>query len=501
MDAISAGAERELDRDERARERDRDEAAARALPQPRFWCSLSGRLLIFSAIVVLVAEVIVYIPSIARFRLEWLNARLQSAHVAVLTLEAAGFPVVEHDWQSEILESANIHAVSLRLDGVHEQVLGMFPASDQPMFENLDELRPAQAIWRAFRTFWMDGDEIQIAYGTPRSGDDLRVEFAVSIGDLKRDMFDYSARILGLSIFLSVLTGAVVFLLLNLYFVRPMRNLTSAMVSFQERPEDASRIIRPHARLDEIGQAEKVLEHMQHEIRAALRQKTRLEALGGAVAKINHDLRNVLASAQLVSDRMQMSEDPRVKQLTPKLVKSLDRAVTLCSHILRYGRAEEAPVARELARLAELLDELCAEYEDAAESKVVVRHEVEPDLEIYADRDQLYRILSNLIKNAVEALRGAAASDARIAGEVCVRAARRGGFVEIDIADNGPGLPERARANLFRPFKGGAKAGGAGLGLAIARELAQVHDGDVVLVKSDETGAMFRVTISHPLDL
>ena len=482
-------------------ERPRGRAARHdgALPQPRFWCSLSGRLLIFSVIIVLLAEIVIFIPSIARYRLEWLKMRLQSAHVAALTLEARGFPVVEYEWQTEILDSANIHALSLRRDGVHEQVLGMIPASaTPPIFENLDELRPMLAIWRAFRTFFAGDEEIQIAYGTPRTDDPLQVEFAVSAADLKRDMLDYSSRILGLSIFLSLLTGAVVYFVLNLHFVRPMRNLTAAMISFQEKPEDPNRVIAPHARLDEIGQAEQVLADMQHEIRAALRQKTRLAALGAAVAKINHDLRNILASAQLVSDRMSSSEDPRVQRLAPKLVKSLDRAVTLCKHTLRYGQAEEAPLNRQRIRLRELVDDLCMEYEDVAGESISLRQTIDEAVEVYADRDQLFRILSNLLKNAIEAVQDYQQRADGHEGVVEMRARRGFRVVEIEVVDNGPGLPERAHANLFQPFKGGARPGGAGLGLAIARELAQAHDGDVTLVKSDSHGAVFRVTLCPP---
>ena len=74
-------------------------------------------------------------------------------------------------------------------------------------------------------------------------------------------------------------------------------------------------------------------------------------------------------------------------------------------------------------------------------------------------------------------------------------AARSGGQVTLALADNGPGLPERALANLFQPFTGSGKPGGTGLGLAISRELAQANGGDLVLARSGEAGATFELTL------
>src|SRR5690606_5767639 len=111
---------------------------------------------------------------------------------------------------------------------------------------------------------------------------------------------------------------ALVYLSLQWLLVRPMRALTQNMTAFSEAPEDETRIIVPSGRSDEIGIAERQLQAMQHGLRAALRQKAHLAALGAAVARINHDLRNILSSASLMSDRLAHIEAPEVKRIAPR---------------------------------------------------------------------------------------------------------------------------------------------------------------------------------------
>ena len=111
-------------------------------------------------------------------------------------------------------------------------------------------------------------------------------------------------------------------------------------------------------------------------------------------------------------------------------------------------------------------------------------------LEIDADRDQIYRVLSNLVRNAVQALE----SGDEVRGEIVVAGRREGSVAVIEISDTGPGLPERARAHLFEAFQSVARKGGSGLGLAIAAELVQAHGGQIALV-NNEGGASFRVSI------
>jgi signal transduction histidine kinase len=261
-------------------------------------------------------------------------------------------------------------------------------------------------------------------------------------------------------------------------------------VRFSQRPEDPTRIIAPSERRDEIGTAERELSAMQKELADTLTQKSRLAALGLAVSKISHDLRNMLSSAQLLSDRLRAVKDPTVQRLVPKLIASLDRAIRLCERTLDYGQAQETPPKRKRFPLAPLVGEIGDSLGLPRPGVIDWMVEVEPDLQVDADRDQLYRILSNLCRNAVQALE----SGEEESGEIIVSARREGAVSIVEVADTGPGVPERARVHLFEAFQSVARKGGSGLGLAIAHELVQAHGGQIALV-NNEGGATFRVTI------
>jgi signal transduction histidine kinase len=246
----------------------------------------------------------------------------------------------------------------------------------------------------------------------------------------------------------------------------------------------------PSPRRDEIGTAERELAHMQAELTQTLQQKSRLAALGLAVSKINHDLRNMLASAQLISDRLSSLPDPAVQRFAPKLIASLDRAINLADSTLKFGRAEEASPRRELMPLRPLVEEVGDGLGLPREGAVDWTVDIGVDLNVDADRDQLFRVLSNLTRNALQAIEQQEGAH----GHIRVVAQRREGRVTIEVSDNGPGVPEKARAHLFQAFQGSARKGGTGLGLAVAHELVAAHGGTIRLRDSSK-GATFEIEI------
>src|SRR3989337_3404218 len=171
-----------------------------------------------------------------------------------------------------------------------------------------------------------------------------------------------------------------------------------------------------------------------------------LAALGLAVIKISQDLRNMLSSAQLLSDRLITVKDPTVQRLVPKLIASLDRAIRLCAHTLDYGQAQETPPRRKRVQLATLVTEIGDSLGLPRPKLIDWTVEVEEALEVDADRDQLYRVLSNLCRNAVQALE----SEGESAGQTFIAARREGSVTIIEVADTGPAVAERGRANLFQ---------------------------------------------------
>ena len=193
--------------------------------------------------------------------------------------------------------------------------------------------------------------------GQPPAGSD-RFEIVVHEAALRDAMIAYSRNILLLSLAISVITATLVYVALRLLFVRPMQRLSASIVGFSTAPEDASTIIVPSGRRDEIGVAEEKLAGMQKALRDMLAQRRHLADLGLAVSKINHDLRNILASAQLFSDRLQAVEDPLVKRFVPKVISAIDRAIEYTRSVLAYGQAREEPPRRQLLSLTRLVDDV-----------------------------------------------------------------------------------------------------------------------------------------------
>jgi signal transduction histidine kinase len=304
-------------------------------------------------------------------------------------------------------------------------------------------------------------------------------------------MIDYGLRILLLSAVISIFTATLLFFAVRRLLVAPIKGVVAAMKSYAAAPEDARRIIQPSAGVRELNEAEHALQSMQSDLTSMLRQRERLAALGSAVAKISHDLRNILTSAQLFADRIDSSEDPVVARMAPKLMNSITRAVHLCESTRAFGKAEEPAPTLGIVNLSHIMqDVLDAEQLAASDDLVTFENDVPPGLMVRADSEQLYRVASNLIRNARQAIEVSRAS-----GKIQVTAGEDDRSWWIRVTDTGPGLPQKAQEHLFTPFQGGARKGGSGLGLAIAAELVRGHGGNLSLTRTGPEGTVFTVTL------
>jgi signal transduction histidine kinase len=479
-----------------AKSADRDASPLPGSRKPRFWNGLAGKLLLLTVLIVMVGEVLIFVPSIANFRLTWLENRIVTAEIAALTVEAASGQEVSNELRGEILKGAGVKVVALKRDETRHLMLS---AHDDIMIEENYDLR--QATWPAligdaFYTLVFGGERIIGVIDDPPNMSGEFIEVALDEAPLRQAMIDFSFRILALSVVLSLIVAALVLLSLNWLMVRPIQRITGNMLRFAEDPEDASRIVLPSRRADEIGITERELEHLQTQLTGMLHQKSRLASLGLAVSKVSHDLRNMLSSAQLLSDRLGAVDDPAVKRVAPKLIASIGRAIEFCEQTLKFGRVQEHPPRRERFAVRALIDEAVEAAAVQASRDVVLYNETPSEVEVDADRDQLFRILMNLIRNAVEAVEAGLLAGA-IAGEgsVRIKAWRQGSVAVIEIRDNGPGVPERVRDHLFEAFRGSGRTGGTGLGLAISAELAHAHGGELKLVSEQADGAVFHLVI------
>lgn len=467
-------------------------APSRDLPERRTArLGLSGRLFLVTVAFVVVAEVLTYVPAVANYRVEWMSDRLAAAQVAALVLDGRTGEPVSEALESRLLAGVNARAIAVRGGGA-QRLLAIEPMPEQ--VADIVDLRDVTAL-SAIRGVAHPCGAGPRADPRDRGGGIGfdRVEILLDEAPLRTAMIDYALRLLVSSLIIAAAAAGLVFVVLQVLIVRPVRRLATSITVFADDPEDAGRIIAPSRRSDEIGQAERALGRMQRSLADQLRQKRRLAELGLAVSKISHELRNLLTGAQLLGDRLEGTEDPTVQRVAPRLVGTLARAIRFCEATLAYGRVSErtpllastplAPIFAELPDLAALAAHPVSVQVAAA------------DLSVQADPEQLARALANLVRNAVQALDGAAVPEAAVR-VVASRGAP--GRITILVADNGPGLPARARENLFAPFQGSMRSGGTGLGLPIAAELIGINGGTLTLDASEAeglSGARFRIVL------
>jgi signal transduction histidine kinase len=464
-----------------------------------FLTSLPGRLLAYTAGFVLLAEVLVFVPSMSQYRLDWLSERVAAAQIAALAVEAAPETGLSDSLRAELLRNAEVRIVALQRDG--ERVLHLAaPSHGQELVGvRLVDLRSPKPVSNAVEAMRIliekDGRPLRVI-AAPRYESGEYIEVVMNPGPLRRDMRAYAGRVAANSLMVSLATGALVYLTLLFAIVRPIRRLTKQIERFARRPLDPDSTLKPSGRGDEIGRAEVAFAEMETQVRLGLQQRSRLAALGEAVAKIAHDLRNSLATAQLVSDRLAASDDPQVRQVAPRLERALTRASNLAQATLQYGKADEA--VPELAPLdvAAALDEAAAEAM-AMTPQIIWRNAAPAGLIVQADADELHRVFANLLRNAAQALSAQNRTAEVGAGTIAATASAVGGDVLVRIVDDGPGLPKAVEARLFEPFSASGKPGGAGLGLAIARERARAQGGEVALVMTGPQGTAFEVRLKR----
>jgi signal transduction histidine kinase len=455
--------------------------------------SLAGRLLGLTALAVLTGEILVFAPALAGFHENWLRERINLAQIAAIALEVSPDLNITDTLEYDLLENAQVQRVAIQREG--ERIL-LLEAPNAPNDEQLVLYDYTRASgWQRFQwavdTFFAADGRVLRVLSRPRFESGEFVEIVLNEAPLKTAVFRFAERFARVSMLILMAAGALIYFTLSAAFVRPMRDLTEAIERFRDKPEDVSIAFPRSQRSDEIGRAQRAAADMAEQVRNALRQNERLAALGAAVARIGHDLRNMLSTAQLVADRMSQSEDPGVRQLATRLERTVDRAAGLAASTLKYGRADEDPPVLQKVDVASGADEAMAEALIGF-ADVEYKFDIEPKLACVADPDHLHRILSNLFRNAAQAMADHPRRDKILA----VRAAKIEGRCEIEVIDHGPGVREALRERLFEPFVSAApEAGGTGLGLAIARELTRAMGGELELTRTGAEGATFRITL------
>lgn len=454
---------------------------------------LSAKLLLVTVLFVMLAEVLIYVPSIANFRRNWLNDRIAAAQVAALVLEGTPEDGLPEGSENRLLMGVGARAIAARVGGARRLLsLDSMPPPEVSRSVDLRNLDWWTSIREAISVLVAPATMPIRVVGEAVGGADF-VEIVIDEAPLRRAMLKFSWSLLLISLLLTGLTALAVYIALNALIVGPIRQLAANVMEFEADPENPQRIIEPSLRADEIGEAERALARMQGTLADELRTKKHLAELGLAVSKINHDLRNMLAAAQLMSDQLVETRDAKIRRFAPRLIATLGRAIEFCQATLAYGRAAEATPAIRQVPLRQLVAEQAELLGLPDNRQLRFDNQVPAELIAPCDPDQMARVLTNLMRNAIQALTQAGAEGDN-QPMLTVSGMPANGAVMLRVIDNGPGVPQRAQANLFQAFRGSVTPGGTGLGLAVAAELVRLHGGTIELEPSP-VGAVFRVSL------
>lgn len=477
------------------------EAGKTPCPTAGLFGGLSGKLLWLTVFFIMLAEILIFVPSIASMRVRWLEDRLNTAAAAAIVIDGLQPVELPRALQKETLEATGTKAIVLRKEGT-SRLLAMsdMPTSVDESYD-LTSVPPLTAMRDALDTLIFGGNRMIRVYG-PVGETNAGVEVVMKDKLLRKAMLAYAGSVLLLSVMIALFTATLIFFAINRILIRPIRRLTGSMQQFSSDPENPQHVYIGDGGRDELAVAGRNLTSMQMELQKTLKQQKNLAALGLAVSKINHDMRNILASAQLMSDRLVDVDDPMVKSFAPKLLRTIDRAVGYTNEVLSYGKASEQPPRRRRILLYELAQDVKDMLAIDPQSGIEFVEQMAPDLEVDADSEQLFRVIHNLCRNALQALASPGEGGAEVVRRITVAAQRVGSVVSITVDDTGPGMPLKARQNLFAAFRGSARSGGTGLGLTIARELVLAHGGTIALVEKPSVGTQFRIEIpDRPVSL
>ena len=456
---------------------------------------LSSKLLLLTIGFVMLAELLLFIPSAAFYRQDWLAERSQQA--GLLAQALTGVPDYEASeiLTNQFMSDTDVMFMAAKRDGMSELMLGEPPEVPGDMLTiDLRDERTFPSFIAPFRDIFSDGTgTLRVTANSPVLGQDA-LELLIPRDKLRVALLDSVKRIFWLSLFIAAVTGTLIYWAMSAMIIRPVQQLADDMTAFREDPEQRRSLQTRSKRKDELGQLQREFTDLKQSQRAAFRQRERLAGLGLAVAKINHDLRNVLSSALLISDRLSMNPDEKMATMGERLTRTVERGIGLTDDVLSYSKAETADPQIQDTRIAFTVGEAAADV-IAQFPGTKFRNLIPTDMMVRTDPDHAYRIFHNLFRNAAQAMAAHDGPHRRLQ----VGADIQDGLAELRISDTGPGLPKRAKENLFQAFSGGqahsAGTKSTGLGLSISKELAKAQGGDLNLMSTDDTGTRFILTL------
>jgi two-component system, NtrC family, nitrogen regulation sensor histidine kinase GlnL len=244
----------------------------------------------------------------------------------------------------------------------------------------------------------------------------------------------------------------------------------------------------------------------QRELAEEVQREDRLVHLGLVAAGLAHEIKNPLAgirgAAQLLQGRV--SNDQSAVEYTAVMIREIDRLSGLLGQLLQLAAGPRLELQQ--VNVHKVLTEVLLLEREAAPSGAKILTHFDPSLPVVSgDEAQLAQVFRNLIKNGLQALVGCRGGMLTISTRMATdfhlvrleeqpgrKAARRGRFLSIDFADNGPGIPPERLPHLFTPFFT-TKSRGTGLGLAVSQRIIAQHGGTIRVESTPGQGALFHV--------
>jgi signal transduction histidine kinase len=289
----------------------------------------------------------------------------------------------------------------------------------------------------------------------------------------------------------AIVSGLLVTFLMARKLLEPVKELDRAASEVSKQNYDC-RVAT--GRKDELGRLANTFNTMCTSIqqaRAELVRHEQISTIGRLSSSIVHDLRNPLAAIyggaeMLVDNDLSTAQ---MKRLAGNIYRASRRIQGLLQDLLHVSRGKTA--APELARLRDVAWAAYESVRESAEAGLVnITVSIPEDIELYLERNRIERVFTNLLANAVEAMKEG--------GEVRISARVAGDTVLVDVQDNGPGIAPEVLTNLFQPFVSVGKKNGLGLGLALSRQTVIDHAGDMWAESEKGRGANFRFRLPLP---
>lgn len=449
---------------------------------------LRTRLIAIIATAVFILEIAIYLPMLANIRKAWLNKHFQGAKTISLVLPSDHNQPLNLKTQKNILDATSTLMIKVcKIDQCHTIAATQTPEA----INHIVDLK-AYSKWSSIReslsTLLWGGNQNLLVKGA-LFDPSMHTEALLKDDDLRASMIDFTKYFIFTSLLISLVAAFFIYVILQKLLLKPLRTIYENMLDFVLEPDNPNRIMVPTSRRDELGLAQRRLASIESKVQRDHARQKHLANLGLAVSKINHDMHNILASAQLLSDRLAKVQDPIVQKVSPQLVAAIDRATKYSQSVITYGRNQELPPKRKRFLLHPFIHNVYEHLVIAQREEIDFQNLVPKGIVIDADEDQLHRIITNLIRNAIQTLNETKPPQAT--KSLIIEAERHGKSTFIHIKDNGPGLPLTAKTHLFSPFKGSTHRHGSGLGLAICEELIRAHGGSIHLDESTKIGAHF----------